>query len=489
MKIKDIRLGFANNSSSTHSILVGATKGNESPSGDGYGWEWFHLKNPDEKMDYFASQMFGSLPENLSDHVKVMIIKEFCGIDVSDRIKTYSGYGSYFEGVDHQSQWQMHEDFYGKIFPKDFYEDFKKFILREDVSIRGGNDNDEGKEFGEKFIFDFDNYGCYPIVKSKQNGYYTLFNRYNGAKVKITFDLDENGNPIQELECSQTPDLVDISITDYCPYNCSFCYRDSTKKGKHADFKHIDRLARKMGEMEVLEVAIGGGEPTRHPEFVEILRCFQDQKVTPNFTSFNMDWTKFPEIKDGVIKYAGSFAISNMSKDTVDEIARWNEGKPLFYSRKKGNPSGTLQIPLGCHSKDKIVEIINYIKENHGFWKVPITFLGFKNFGRGIDFDKEEYSWIIDLIKDKELNLYRFGADTIFVKQFQKELDDMEVSESLRVGEEGVFSMFIDATNKLKAPSSFTNKVYDYENEEDAFSDFPYIKDKKIDNLINILKS
>ena len=54
MHISSVRLGHANNSSSTHSILLNS-KSAPRASGSGefeFGWDWFHIKDQDGKARY-----------------------------------------------------------------------------------------------------------------------------------------------------------------------------------------------------------------------------------------------------------------------------------------------------------------------------------------------------------------------------------------------------------------------------------------------------
>jgi uncharacterized radical SAM superfamily Fe-S cluster-containing enzyme len=119
------------------------------------------------------------------------------------------------------------------------------------------------------------------------------------------------------------PELLDVSITDYCATGCPFCYRGSTEAGQHASTSYLRRLAAACGEAGVFEVAIGGGEPTEHPDFVEILRAFRDAGVVPNFTTRNVDYlvrmgtTKVPGGDWCQVRSPGSYAFSDPD-DTDD---------------------------------------------------------------------------------------------------------------------------------------------------------------------------
>jgi hypothetical protein len=68
-----------------------------------------------------------------------------------------------------------------------------------------------------------------------------------------------------------------LQITTKCNMSCSHCCYSCGKNGKHGDYYTILRgieFARDMGDESI---SIGGGEPTLHPRFFDILRkCMQN---------------------------------------------------------------------------------------------------------------------------------------------------------------------------------------------------------------------
>src|SRR4051812_33705860 len=64
-----------------------------------------------------------------------------------------------------------------------------------------------------------------------------------------------------------------LEITSSCNLTCPMCYAHSGPAGVHLSFEEckaaIDRLVETEGRPEVLQLS--GGEPTMHPQFLEIL--------------------------------------------------------------------------------------------------------------------------------------------------------------------------------------------------------------------------
>jgi organic radical activating enzyme len=88
----------------------------------------------------------------------------------------------------------------------------------------------------------------------------------------------------RSLPFSPSPETVDISITDWCAFGCSYCYQDSTAKQAHAPKDLVDKVIHSF-DYKPYQVAIGGGEPTAHPDFPEILLNARQAGVVPNYTT------------------------------------------------------------------------------------------------------------------------------------------------------------------------------------------------------------
>jgi hypothetical protein len=91
--------------------------------------------------------------------------------------------------------------------------------------------------------------------------------------------------PITEL---RYPEFYDVKITDRCDGRCSYCYQDSSIGSSH--FKNVPEKIRSFfgkmdGNQRPFQVAIGGGEPTLHPEFYEICKTFKEIGIDPNYTT------------------------------------------------------------------------------------------------------------------------------------------------------------------------------------------------------------
>lgn len=259
--------------------------------------------------------------------------------------------------------------------------------------------------------------------------------------------MKSKGNII--IDHSSIPELVDIKLTDYCPYNCAFCYQDSTVRGKHAEHEEISYLIRELRNMEVIEVALGGGDPTLHPDFADILLEFHNYNIIANFTTKNLAWLRNPKEWVPIIKHSGGFAFSANKREEIEELSALIKLIPIRDIRRQYQI--TIQHVVGV---DYSIKSILETAQNCNF---TVTLLGYKTTGRGSDFKPklkpdEAFEEVKKyLTKNRWL---RLGIDTVLVQQWKKQLSKY-VPDSLYTLEEGKFSMYIDAVAGTAGPSSF----------------------------------
>jgi len=466
MIISSVRLGHASSSSSTHSILLNSKSPARLPV-DGefqYGWDWFHIKDREGKAKYLAALIFTVLGREMAPEHAAIIARELTGYNpLTDQIRPgrYSDLPSLSAYVDHQSVPVFPMAFDQKHYDPQFMAEFVKCI-RDDprVSIRGGNDNaDEHENWveGDPHLVDALNRdGPGRVYCRKDGSWWVLFNRLTGAKIRLSFAK----NPAPYLKAS-VPELVDVKITNCCDQECGFCYQDSGKSGRHADPELLSSIAYACREKKIFEVVLGGGEPTRHPQFGKVLHAFDMYGISVSFTAYDMRWIRDETITKDVIERASSFAVS--SPYCIKEISNWNGRSDV--------PKASLHIPLGCHDQKTLRRALVQAEALN----VPVTFLGFKKTGRGKAFPMEDYKWVLDHIVGSDA-WRRFGADSAFVLEFGEELKARGISEKLMVNREGAFSCYIDAVGMKVGASSYAADFYELPEDRNAcFSRFPYV--------------
>lgn len=452
MKIDNIRLGFATNSSSSHSVVIMDGRNTSSDmlkyiSADcNYGWENFVLASNEEKMKYFATALlcagdFDGLCKDEDDCIsmndKVEIVYNLTGVRPHE--------DSY---IDHQSN-------PGPInLDKDYIEFIKQILLDDRILICGGNDN--GEPYRPSNIleeFDLgDLISKHKTIRTKiNNDAIILFNSTNGNKIRLTKDN-------KSYDKSSTPELVDVKITDYCPYGCEFCYQGSTKEGNHASLESIEKIFQTLQRAGTFEVAIGGGEPTKHPEFKEIIEMAAQYDIVPNFTTFGVDWLKDDQLLNVLGNHIGGVGVSVHSIDDVNKV------KKIFDCFRQHNrlwqQAGKLlaQHVVGTHDITETANIIRAFVDAD----MPMLLLGYKEEGFGANFTKYDLSdlpLVIKLMSGSEADIenrrFDLSVDTAFLEQFPNFVDVLNIPSVLYTKYEGKFSCYIDAVTGKMGPSSY----------------------------------
>lgn len=433
MKIHNIRFGLATNSSSSHSmIFLDDTTGvhDDDCSDNGFGWQFFTASSEESKLNYLAlllRQAMSEVPRNIVN----LISKDWVGITPDE-----NGH------VDHQSEFAIPCNF-GENFPsEEFVRDFREYLLNKNLVILGGNDNTaedhpllkQGKLATLPIPTDC---GREKIIcrKDPEQGFWTLFTPRTGTKVRFSFTGDITP------QHAYTPELVDIKITDYCDMGCRFCYQSSTTKGKHSGLSD-HQLASCLGEMEVFEVALGGGEPTLHPKFLSMLESFRYYGIVPNFTTKKIDWIRDDEFRGKVLEYAGAFAVSVdgwMDVDNLDALL-----KVFKIDRDHVN----IHIVMGTIQRYNFAHIL----ESCSKAGLRVTLLGYKNVGFGKKQRKIDYDWWLEEVQKHRAVV---SVDTCLAAEYEQQILAADINPYMFHTQDGRFSCYIDMVNKQIGPSSY----------------------------------
>lgn len=479
MILHNIRLGFATNSSSTHSLVFLNNIDDQNLDNYHFGWNHFTAASKEAKRAYVALHVGSALSGIIDEETAGLVIKGLFGGKLAKNIK--DGY------IDHQSLYALPYDWEGKGLNYKFLKDFERFMTRDNLVILGGNDNDEESHplnRGRGFYLPIpqDSYRDGWVARKDSQGFWTMFNRGAGGKVRFSFD-DLN----MDIKYSTTPELIDLKITDFCEKNCKYCYQSSSPFGKHAEWGRpvhyqpcksngMYNFLEGLKKLKVFEVAIGGGEPTDHPRFLEILKDFREAGIVPNFSTGNLKWMENDEMREKVSELAGNFAYS--AKDAHD-IERFVNLISIYKSKSIWRRP-VLHYVLGT-SYD-----FNSFLEEAKRLRVGVVLLGYKNNGRGSGYIPHDYSdWVDVIVKLKDKGKCpNISIDTPLASQFSKELKEAGVNDLFVSRTEGSFSMYIDLVEGKMGPSSFCDEkelvnfdAYGREVEKSIRKCFPFTKE------------
>lgn len=146
------------------------------------------------------------------------------------------------------------------------------------------------------------------IRRNFGQNFYSIFNPENGFFARI-----EDEGAAEPFWDHSGPELLDISLTDYCGYECSFCYK-YTKNTTHLSLDNIISLLDQARDIGVFQVAYGGGNPNSHPDFLSILRETRARNIVPNYTTNGSDLSD--AILEASALYCGAVGLSFYNNET-----------------------------------------------------------------------------------------------------------------------------------------------------------------------------
>jgi radical SAM protein with 4Fe4S-binding SPASM domain len=280
-------------------------------------------------------------------------------------------------------------------------------------------------------------------MRRHSEAYNFIGDRNTGLTVRWGRTLEE------DPDVAPWPELADISISNRCSKNCSFCYRDSRPDGNLMDLEDyifvLDQLTSPVWG-PVFQVAIGGGEPTEHPQLVEMLEKTRDRGIVANLTTNGL--TLSDEHLEAFKRLCGAVAIS------ISAI----EPKELEHTISRLTEAG---IRTNLHfllSRRSIATAIDLLK---GRWDGllseinAVIFLTHKAMGRAARDENitigGNLAAFLSLV-DSPLTRLRLGFDSCFVPMLLRHTNvDSRFVDSCECG---FFSVYIDEQMTVK-PCSF----------------------------------
>lgn len=276
------------------------------------------------------------------------------------------------------------------------------------------------------------------LLGSYKNGsyYVNMFN--DGTKVRVA--LNDEFVPAFAENC-------DVTITESCINACKFCYSGCTPQGKHADFSKYEYLIDSLHPYT--ELALNGNN-LDIPGLEDFLHRLKDKKIFANMTVHQRDFEKNVEYL----------------KKLVDEKLIWGIGVSLenpiesFIEKVKQFPNIVLHVIVGIFGEEDYQAL-----KDQG---LKILCLGYKELGRGIEYDAQNHEDIDIKTKWLGVNLPNVAKhfkvisfDNLGIEQLgvRAYLTDDEW-DAFFMGEESEFTFFINLVQGYFAGNSLSPNHY-----------------------------
>jgi hypothetical protein len=276
-----------------------------------------------------------------------------------------------------------------------------------------------------------------------------LLNKYhNGDSIVSIFS---DGTKVREYETEANPEFpesIDLKITNYCDlFNyCKWCHENSDKQGSHANLGDYHFLLEQLPAG--VELAIGGGNPLSHPEIKSFLTKAKENGIICNMTVNELHLKQFKDlltelINENLINGVG-ISYSGKDFDSIEYFCKLTENV-VFH------------VITGVNELTCLDTILKYSNK--------VLILGYKEFRKGVDYyneevEKKKYQWYIRLpLYFKKMTL---SFDNLAIKQLnlKRYFTDKSWSE-FYMGDDGDYTMYIDASENKYAVSSTNSKRHD----------------------------
>ena len=293
------------------------------------------------------------------------------------------------------------------------------------------------------------------ILGSYKNNNYTCTMFSDGTKIR--WNDKDSFNPVK-------PESIDLKITNQCDMMCRFCHENSTPDGKHGDILNLPFIDTMF---PYSEVAIGGGNVLTHPDLVPFLERLKERKIIASMTvnqvhfMSNIDFIK--SLVDKKLIYGLGISLTAASDSFINAVKQFS--------------NAVIHVINGIVRKDELEALAHN--------NLKILVLGYKEFRRGKDWyaydgksiDKLEfqfYNMLPEIVNDGWFKCISF--DNLAIKQLEpKRLMSEEDYKEFYMGDDGSFTMYVDAVNRQFAKSSVSTERYDLM--DDIADMFKVVKD------------
>ena len=281
-----------------------------------------------------------------------------------------------------------------------------------------------------------------PLLASYVNGNYNVEIYEDGTKIRFA-DVD-HFKP-------EFPENIDVCITKKCDGGCPYCYEGCTPNGSHGLLLDGD------GELDMwlqtlkpgTELALNGNDLT-HPDLERALILLAERGIITNMTVNQIHFASNAVKlrlwqKKGLIHGLG--------------ISLVNSESDLFYEMLKLFDNVVIHTIAGILTVEDLINLQSA--------KPKVLILGYKNIGRGRQYSLNNADEIMHNIKELKENLPMFikrgyfsniSFDNLAILQLDvKELlfkDNEEEWSRFYMGDDGGFTMYIDAVNYKYAKNS-----------------------------------
>ena len=270
-------------------------------------------------------------------------------------------------------------------------------------------------------------------------------NKKDGTQI-TTVLTDEEFKADFPLNC-------DMSISERCNMGCKFCYLECTPNGKEANIKKF--IEDKSSFLYTLhpgtELAINGNEPL-HEDLDLLLEFCKERDILANLTVNEITLMRNKEIIEKWLNEGYVHGIGVSPSTYTQSMVDWC----------KEHPTSVIHTIAGITTAEQYTQL-----KDQG---LKILILGYKEFGRGVDYNlflgdkvSKNIKWLKDNISELTNHFEVTSFDNLAIEQLgmKNKLDEKTWSSFYR-GDEGSHTMYLDLVNETFAKNSIQSRDNHY---------------------------
>ena len=284
---------------------------------------------------------------------------------------------------------------------------------------------------------------------SYKNGNYRVTILEDGTKIRYT--PDNEYRPVK-------PESMDLKITNRCTgTNCMYCHEKSGPEGEHGDImnlKFIDTL------LPYTEIALGGGNVLEHPDLVPFLEKCKKRKLICNVTFNQVHFMSNLDFIKGLIekKLIHGVGVSLVPTESRAEELAETLSDPIFSN-------AVVHVINGIHGP----KVLRHLYGRG----LKLLILGYKVFGRGATYYRRKGAAIdkgceenLSQLKEIISNFAAVSFDNLAIYQLAVEkIMTGDEWKRFYMGDEGQFTMYIDAVKREYAVCSIAEERFPLEDD------------------------
>lgn len=292
--------------------------------------------------------------------------------------------------------------------------------------------------------------------------------RYHNGNYIVMLDLD-NGTKIrynnEDELVPEFPESMDVLISKRCNMACPMCHEKCTANGEEADImspSFIDKLH------PYTELALNGNSPL-HPDLVPFLEKCKTLRLVPSLTVNQKTFMDNIDMLYDLCHDRLIYGLGISLNDTNDE----------FIKEVKKFPNAVIHIINGIVTMKQLETMANN--------DIKILILGYKKFGRGVDFygyhgleilcnQNDLYNRLPEIVDNGWFDTVSF--DNLALEQLDvRRLMSEDKWQEFYLGNDGQFTLYVDMVNNQFAKSSTSTERYDMM--DDVVDMFDVIRNNK----------